>query len=140
MTRGSAEGVRPSRHGDWTSYLISLECGLCAARYEPDQLIRTCVHDGRPLLARYELTKARVNLDRDKIASRPSDLWRYRELLPVRESRNKVSLGEGMTPLLKLERLGREVGVPHLLAKDEGRKSNRKLQGQRDVGRRLAGD
>jgi threonine synthase len=54
------------------------------------------------------------------IAGRPADLWRYHELLPVREAGHVVSLGEGMTPLLAMPRLGKALGVPRLLMKDEG--------------------
>ena len=73
---------------------------------------------GSPLLARYDLRQVQAS-PRD-IAGRPPDLWRYHELLPVREAGHAVSLGEGMTPLLALPRLGRALGVPGLLMKDEG--------------------
>jgi threonine synthase len=55
-----------------------------------------------------------------QIAGRPPDLWRYHELLPVQEAGHVVTLGEGMTPLLALPELGRALGVPRLLMKDEG--------------------
>jgi threonine synthase len=56
----------------------------------------------------------------DLIADRPADLWRYRELLPLRDSTYRVTLGEGWTPLLPAPRYGQRVGVPMLLVKDEG--------------------
>ena len=74
---------------------------------------------GSPLLARYDLGQA-ARVDRADIARRPADLWRYHELLPVSAAARVVSLGEGMTPLLALPRLGRALGVPGLLMKDEG--------------------
>jgi len=75
---------------------------------------------GSPLLARYDLRQvARAASPRD-IAGRPADLWRYHELLPVRQPAYVVSLGEGMTPLLPMPRIGRALGVPGLLMKDEG--------------------
>ena len=75
---------------------------------------------GSPLLARYDLGRAAAQVGRADIARRPADLWRYHELLPVSAAARVVSLGEGMTPLLPVPRLGRELGVPGLLMKDEG--------------------
>jgi threonine synthase len=70
---------------------------------------------GSPLLARYDL----AGIARDAIASRAPGMWRYHEVLPVQDPARVVTLGEGMTPLLPLPRLGREVGIPGLLMKDE---------------------
>jgi threonine synthase len=75
---------------------------------------------GAPLLARYDTERAAAQVDRAEIASRPADLWRYHELLPVSAAGRVVSLGEGMTPLLPMPRLGRALGVPRLAMKDEG--------------------
>ena len=98
------------------SALSHLDCPRCGARRDADRVQGTC-SCGSPLLARYDLRRIRVS-PRD-IAGRPPDLWRYHELLPVREAGHVVSLGEGMTPLLALPRLGRALGVPNLLMKDE---------------------
>jgi len=75
---------------------------------------------GSPLLARYDLQRVAARAGPRDIAGRPPDLWRYHELLPVREPGHVVSLGEGMTPLLPMPRLGRALGVNRLLMKDEG--------------------
>ena len=99
------------------SALSHLDCPRCGAQYDADQVQGTC-SCGSPLLARYDLGLLQVS-PRD-IADRPGDLWRYHELLPVRSAGHVVSLGEGMTPLLALPTLGRELGVPRLLMKDEG--------------------
>jgi threonine synthase len=72
------------------------------------------------LLARYDPEYVADRVSRGDIAGRSPDLWRYHELLPVREAGHVVTLGEGMTPLLALPRLGRALGVPRLLMKDEG--------------------
>jgi threonine synthase len=72
------------------------------------------------LLARYDLATAAALCGPGQIACRPPDLWRYHELLPVGSGAAVVGLGEGMTPLLPIGRLGRELGVPGLLMKDEG--------------------
>jgi threonine synthase len=98
------------------SALSHLDCPRCAARHDADQLQGTC-SCGSPLLARFDLRRVQVT-PRD-IADRPPDLWRYHELLPVREAGHVVSLGEGMTPLLALPTLGQALGVPNLLMKDE---------------------
>jgi threonine synthase len=75
---------------------------------------------GSPLLARYDLRQVAGQAGLRDIAGRPADLWRYHELLPVREAARVVSLGEGMTPLVPVPRIGGAFGVPDLLMKDEG--------------------
>jgi threonine synthase len=75
---------------------------------------------GSPLLCRYDLALAAATMTTDTIASRPPTLWRYREVLPVRDDGAIRSLGEGFTPLLPVARLGADLGVPDLWVKDEG--------------------
>ncbi len=104
----------PSRY----SALSHLECSGCAARYDADRLQGTC-GCGAPLLARYDLGRVRGQVSPADLATRPPDLWRYHEVLPVTGPAQVVSLGEGMTPLLPVPRLGRVLGVPRLLMKDE---------------------
>jgi threonine synthase len=101
------------------SALTHLECSRCGTRYDARQVQGTC-SCGSPLLARYDTDRVRVQLSRDDLAGRPPDLWRYHELLPVTGASRVISLGEGMTPLLALPRLGRALGVPRLWMKDEG--------------------
>jgi threonine synthase len=72
------------------------------------------------LLARYDLAQVAAAVSPSAISARRPDLWRYHELLPAGSAERIVSLGEGMTPLLTLPRIGRELGVPLLLMKDEG--------------------
>jgi len=97
------------------SALSHLDCPRCGTRHDADRVQGTC-SCGSALLARYDLS--RVASPRE-IAGRPADLWRYHELLPVRRAGRVVSLGEGMTPLLPMRRIGRALGVPDLLMKDE---------------------
>ena len=99
------------------SALHGLRCPACGAEYDPDLVTNLC-DCGSPLLAQYDL--AGVTVTREEIATRPPTLWRYHELLPVRSPEHVISLGEGMTPLVDLPRLGAEYGVPRLLMKDEG--------------------
>jgi threonine synthase len=101
------------------STLSHLECARCARSYDAGQLQGTCAC-GSPLLARYDLAQAASLAGPAAISARPPTLWRYHELLPVGREEAVVSLGEGMTPLLPLPRLGQKLGLPRLLLKDEG--------------------
>jgi threonine synthase len=101
------------------SALTHLDCARCAARQDAAQVQGLCAC-GSPLLARYDLERVGALTGPAAIATRRPDLWRYHELLPVSHEAAVVSLGEGMTPLLALPRLGRSLGVPGLLMKDEG--------------------
>jgi threonine synthase len=101
------------------SYLTHLDCPRCQLRYDADQLNGLC-SCGSPLLARYDLEAAAAGLDRADLAGRVPSLWRYHELLPVRDPGRVVSMGEGMTPLVPLPRFGTAAGVPRLVMKDEG--------------------
>jgi threonine synthase len=102
------------------NYLEYLECSHCSERYNADELQRLCPDCNLPLLARYDLSRAAAELDRDAFQRRPATLWRYRELLPVRDPSHIVTLGEGGKPLLSAPRLGRHLGLDHLFVKDEG--------------------
>ncbi|MCB8943830.1 MAG: threonine synthase [Ardenticatenaceae bacterium] len=101
------------------SYLTHLECSHCQAIYEADQLIRLCTACGYPLLARYDLDMARQTLDRDEMVKRPSTMWRFQELLPIRDPQHIITLGEGGNPLLKLHQLASHLGLNQLYMKDE---------------------
>ncbi|GDY32672.1 threonine synthase [Gandjariella thermophila] len=101
------------------SALSHLECPRCGARHDADRVTNLC-HCGSPLLAGYDLDQVAAGVGPEVIATRPPSLWRYHELLPVRSPNHVVTLGEGMTPLLPLARLGAEYGAPRLLMKDEG--------------------
>jgi threonine synthase len=73
---------------------------------------------GAPLLARYDLEAAR-RWSRDTLTDRPPNMWRYRELMPVFDGEEPVTLGEGMTPLIHATTLGARLGLPRLYVKDE---------------------
>jgi threonine synthase len=102
------------------SVLSHLECGLCGERLEADRLWNLCPKCGKPLLARYDLGAARSAVSREDLAGREATLWRYRELLPVRDDEFRLCLGEGFTPLFRADRLGRATGHGPLFVKDEG--------------------
>jgi threonine synthase len=101
---------------DRPTFVTHLECSMTGERYEADQ-VHGLSRVGRPLLVRYDLEAVKAQVDRDAIAARPTDLWRWRELLPVRATRDIVSLGEIETPLVPLP----VSGGANVLVKDEGR-------------------
>ncbi|MGK6322460.1 threonine synthase [Sphingomonas sp. DT-51] len=98
------------------TFVTHLECSLTGERYAADQL-HNLSRAGRPLLVRYDLDAVRAALPRDTLAARATDLWRWRELLPVRHTANVVSLGEIETPLIPVARSG----GANVWVKDEGR-------------------
>jgi threonine synthase len=102
------------------TFVTHLECGETGERYPADQ-VHNLSRAGKPLLVRYDLDGIRKALSKEALAHRPGDLWRYRELLPIRRVKDIVSLGETMTPLVPLPRLGARLGSAELLVKDEGR-------------------
>jgi threonine synthase len=87
---------------------------------QPDAIHNLCPTCSAPLLARYDLEQARASMTAAALDSRPATLWRCAELLPVRDASYRLGFGEGMTPLHAAEKLGRELGVPGLLIKDDG--------------------
>jgi len=101
------------------STLSHLECSKTGTRYDADQ-VQGVSDVGAPLLARYDLDAVRASVTPADIAQRPHDLWRYHEVLPVRDPAHVTTLGEGMTPLLPLPSYGSRIDVPGLLMKDEG--------------------
>ena len=101
-------------------FVTHLECAMTGERYEANQ-IHNLSRVNKPLLVRYDLAGVRKALTKDKLASRPPDLWRYRELLPVRDPENIVSLGETMTPNVSMPNLSKKLGGGDILVKDEGR-------------------
>lgn len=101
---------------DRPTFVTHLECSMTGERYDADTL-HGLSRVGRPLLVRYDLDSLRAMIPRAMVAARPTDMWRWRELLPVRATRDVVSLGEIETPLVPIPRSG----GPNVLVKDEGR-------------------
>ena len=100
------------------SYLSHLRCSKTGEIHDadqPQQLSRA----GAPLLASYDLEALKQAWRPTDLLARPATLWRYHELLPVRDPAQVVTLGEGLTPLLPLPTLGKQIGIPELWMKDE---------------------
>src|SRR5262245_47030285 len=107
----------------WRSFAVDLACTRCDRSW-PLSVPHNLCECGAPLSTRYDLAAAGAALDRETLAARPADLWRYREFLPVQSAAHRVTLGEGGTPLLELPRLAARLetgptSAPQLLLKDE---------------------
>ena len=100
------------------SALSHLECPKCAASVDPDAIRQLC-RCGSPLLARYDLARAARTLGKVDVAQRAANIWRWRELLPLRDDIHAISLGESRTPVVSLRRGGPSLGIAHLAVKDE---------------------
>lgn len=117
------DGERPGRRGMLSSFPMSflthLECARCGDRHDAT-IVQNLCHCGAPLLARYDLARVAATVKRAELVGRVASMWRYPEMLPLDQPEQAVTLGEGWTPLLPLERLGRRLGLTRLMVKDEG--------------------
>jgi threonine synthase len=102
------------------SQYTHLECSACGERHEADVVQTVCKKCGKPLFARYDLEAVKESLTKRELVGREASMWRYFELLPVKNRKNIVTLGEGWTPLTPTPKLGRSIGLPNLWIKDEG--------------------
>ncbi len=100
-----------------SSFVTHLESAIDGTHLRHD-VIQT-LHQDRPLWVRYDLDAVGRATDPKQIARRPPTLWRYRELLPLPDGEQPVTLGEGMSPLLPAKRLGEAIGLRDLWVKDE---------------------
>ncbi len=100
-------------------HMIHLACTLCGKVHDASvpQNVSTCC--SKPLFAVYDLAAAAKTMTKESIRTRVKSLWRYREVLPVKDEANIVTLGEGFTPLLPAPRLGAKHGMKKLFIKDE---------------------
>ena len=96
--------------------VVGLTCHLCGATYPPEALW-VCSECLGPLEVSYDYNAVRKTLTRELIESRPRSLWRYLELLPVEEPR--TGFHSGLTPLVRADRLARELGLDELYIKDD---------------------
>ncbi len=102
------------------TFVTHLECAMEGDHYAADQ-IHNLSKANKPLLVRYDLAGVKKALTKEALKQRPADLWRYRELLPVRKVADIVSLGDVMTPLIRLDQTRQEAGGGEIIVKDEGR-------------------
>jgi len=102
------------------SFLTHVECSVCGHRHDSKRLLTVCERCGQMLAARYDLERVAAHLTKDALPTRCPGMYRFRELTPLDDGEEPVTLGEGGTPLLPLPRLARHLGLRHVLAKDEG--------------------
>jgi threonine synthase len=113
--------MRPNSR-EYPTFVSHLECSLTGERYEAGQ-VHGLSKAGRPLLVRYDLDALGRQLQKKDLAPRAGGFWRYREFLPITQSQNVVALGEVMTPLIPLSKMGEALGgsADSVIIKDEGR-------------------
>ena len=102
------------------SYLKHLECTYCGLIHSVHEPNRLCVDCGKVLYPRYDIEKARLELNKENLKVRDSNMWRYFEMMPVLDFKNVVTLGEGFTPILSASRLSERLGCQDIVIKDEG--------------------
>ena len=102
------------------SGLTGLECPECGKLFNHELLQTICIRCDSPLFCRYDLADCADNLDKGQISRRPRGLWRWHELLPVKDHGFCLTLGEGDTPLLPVPRIAAELGLGAVFVKDEG--------------------
>ena len=100
------------------NFVTHLECSYTGESYEAGR-VHGLSREGKPLLVRYDLEALGEAIDRESLSAREGGLWKYLELLPVRQAENIISLGEELTPLVDLPDL--QAGAGRLVVKDEGR-------------------
>src|SRR5438552_2574098 len=98
-----------------------LECANCAQRYDAGELQSLCTAWQRPLWIRYDLEALKRRFPKKALFGRPPTIWRYLEMLPIRQPDKIISLTETITPILETRRLATRFGVEHLYLKDESR-------------------
>jgi threonine synthase len=104
-----------------TYFVTHLECANCFERYDAALLHGLCIKCQKPLWVRYDLDAVRRQFTKQQLAGRGNTMWRYRELLPMRDPTAVITLGETVTPLLPAPRLAAAFGLRELLVKDESR-------------------
>src|SRR5437867_1423900 len=102
------------------SFVSYVECTICGDRHDPKRLLTVCARCGQMLVVRYDLERVKTSVSKDALRQRPPGMYRFRELTPLDDGEEPVTLGEGGTPLLPLSRLGAHLGLRRLFAKDEG--------------------
>ncbi|MBV9704230.1 MAG: threonine synthase [Methylobacteriaceae bacterium] len=105
---------------EYPTFVTHLECSASGERHAADRL-QGLSRAGKPLLVRYDLAAVGKALTKARLAARPFDMWRWRELLPVRRTADIISLGEVATPLIRLPKLSAALGGGEIIVKDEGR-------------------
>ncbi len=102
------------------SFVTHVECTVCGHRHDATRLLTVCEQCGQMLAVRYDLERVKARVTKEALRGRPPGMYRFRELTPLDQGEEPVTLGEGGTPLLALPRLAAHLGMRRLWAKDEG--------------------
>src|SRR2546422_5932108 len=102
------------------SFVSHVECTICSARHDAKRLLTVCEKGGQRLAVRCDLARVKASVTKDMLRQRAAGMYRLRELTPLDDAEEPVTLGEGGTPLLALPRLAAHLGMKKLWAKDEG--------------------
>ncbi len=102
------------------SFVTHLECSKTGESH-PAGVLHGLSKAGAPLIVRYDLGALAAAVDKETVAKRPPDIWRYREFLPLPPDAEPVSLGENITPLIPMPGMAKRLGVAEIKIKDEGR-------------------
>ena len=104
---------------DIACFVSHLECSETCSRIDSDKPQRLST-SGAPLLVKYDLASVQNSFSKKDLSQRPSNIWRYRELLPYKSTKDIISLGEMMTPLIDMPFTANKLGSQSFLIKDEG--------------------
>jgi len=102
------------------SFVSHVECTVCGHRHDAARTLTVCAQCGQMLAVRYDLERVKAAVTKDALRPRPPGMYRFRELTPLADGEEPVTLGEGGTPLLPLPRLAQHLGLRHVWGKDEG--------------------
>src|SRR5207253_3447762 len=102
------------------SFVSQVECTICGHRHDAKRVLSVCEQCGQMLAVRYDLAGVKASVTKDALRSRPPGMYRFRELTPLDDGEEPITLGEGGTPLIPLPRLAAHLGLRHLWGKDEG--------------------
>jgi threonine synthase len=102
------------------SFVSHVECTVCGQHHDAKRLLAVCEPCGQMLAVRYDLPRVAQAVTKDALRLRPPGMYRFRELTPLDDGEEPVTLGEGGTPLLPFPRLAAHLGLRHLWGKDEG--------------------
>ncbi|NHJ47310.1 MAG: threonine synthase [Asgard group archaeon] len=101
--------------------MTKLDCTYCGKEFSADKVNTLCDSCGKVLYARYDLEKAKESISKESIQQRKVyNIWRWHEIMPVKEEKYRITLGEGWTPLLEVNNFGKENNLSNVYIKDEG--------------------
>jgi len=104
-----------------SSCIVNLICTNCGKEFDVNEKNGLCTSCGKVLYPKYDLEKAKENLSKQNIQNRKVyNIWRLHEIMPVKENKFRLTLGEGWTPIVKLNNFGRDLKLNQIYLKDEG--------------------